>query len=133
MAREPSPIHGVLAFFYPPRGCASAVVEATRPFRWIAQVGDDEALSWKQFSIMPFHSRLPCTGLSGAIDIKDDMPVDCIDHSAFHPFAIQSFRSRPLRFSFCVSNSVSNLPTSLVLAACLSEPFHPTTALMNGS
>ena len=32
----------------------------------------------------------------------------------------------PLRFSFCVSNSVSNLPISLVLAAFLSGPFQPT-------
>ena len=42
-------------------------------------------------------------------------------------------RSMPLRFSFCVSNSVSNLPISLVLAAFLSGPFQPTTTLRAGS
>ena len=57
VAGQPRPVQGVLAFFYPLLRGASAIVKADYPDVWIAQIGDDEAHSGKQFSLVPLHLR----------------------------------------------------------------------------
>src|ERR671915_1437125 len=75
---QPGPVQGVLAFFYPLLCSAPAIVEADYPYGWIAQVGDDEADSGKQFSLMPLHlgyhpsGNIPTLGLVGEVVIRDD-------------------------------------------------------------
>ncbi len=68
-ARQPRPLDGVLAFLDPLLRGAALIVEGHHPFRWSAQVGDDEADAGVQFARMPFdlgdHTTflVPRTGL----------------------------------------------------------------------
>ncbi len=55
VAREPSLIERVFAFFNPLFRNAAAIVEADYSFHWIAKVCDDEAHSGKQFALVPLH------------------------------------------------------------------------------
>ena len=62
----------------PPGYGASAIVKADYPDVWIAQIGDDEAHSGKQFSLVPLHlrdhspSNVPALGLVDEVMIGDD-------------------------------------------------------------
>ena len=78
VAGQPRPVQGVLSLFYPLLRRASAVVEADYPYSWITEVGNYEAHSGKQFSLVPLHlghhpsGYIPALGLVSEIVIRDD-------------------------------------------------------------
>ena len=55
MARQPSPVQGVLALFDPLLGCPSSIVETHHSFGASRHVRDDEAHPREQLSPMPLH------------------------------------------------------------------------------
>ena len=79
MARKSCPVEGIFALLDPLLCCASAIVEFRYPYWWIAEVGDDEADSGKQFALVPLNfgnnssRNIPILGLIGEVVIGDNV------------------------------------------------------------
>ena len=114
MARESSPIEGVLPLFYPLLRRTPAIVEADYSFRWIVEVGDDEPDPGQQLSLMPFHlsdhpsRNTPALGLVGENVIEDD---GLFSRPLSRPY--QQVRNFPLKHLVCRE------PYGIAYASCL--------------
>ena len=53
----------------------SAIVEADSPLRWITEVGDDEAHSGKQLSLVPLYRGHHSSGYIPALGLVDEVVI----------------------------------------------------------
>ena len=75
VTRQPGPVQGVFAFLYPLLRRASAIVKADYPLGRIVQVGDDEAHSGKQLSLVPLYLGHHSSGYISALGLVDEVVI----------------------------------------------------------